>query len=242
MLPDVPDTTIDRLEGFDLSVVQPAKGYRFAVDALLLAFFSSRFATGSFVDVGAGCGICSLVLMRHCKGARNAILFEIQSQLARCARANLDANAPVGSRWLVRTEDVRYAMLREPVDLLMANPPYRSPREGRVSPVTQRALARHGYYLSSESMAISTVRMLSENGVACMILPPPVVDEWVRSFSGAQLQLVTRCPVFSVAGGHEILTLLAFGRDVERIDMDPLVLREGTGNYTSTARFIMGIV
>lgn len=222
--------------------MQPAKGYRFSVDALLLAFFASRFDPVSFVDVGAGCGICSLALMRHSSRSQRVILFEIQPDLARCARRNMRLNVSDEKNWSIRSEDVRYAMLREPVDLVMANPPFRSPENGRVSPVPQRALARHGYRLSAFTMALSASRMLRPEGVACIIVPPAVEAQWIRSFREVRLSPLIRCPVFSTVGGAEVLTLLAFARSAESTEMDPVILRDTSGNYTPTARFIMGIV
>ncbi|MBE9593726.1 MAG: hypothetical protein IMF19_09625, partial [Proteobacteria bacterium] len=54
--------TIDTFLNSKLQIIQSRQGYRFSVDALLLAEFVSIRSDDVVVDLGAGCGIISLVL------------------------------------------------------------------------------------------------------------------------------------------------------------------------------------
>jgi len=54
--------TIDTFLNGRLRIIQSRQGYRFSVDALLLAEFVSIKSEDFVVDLGAGCGIISLFL------------------------------------------------------------------------------------------------------------------------------------------------------------------------------------
>ena len=54
--------TIDSFLNGKLQIIQSRQGYRFSVDALLLAEFVSVRSEDVVVDLGAGCGIISLFL------------------------------------------------------------------------------------------------------------------------------------------------------------------------------------
>ena len=56
---------LDSLRLYGLNIGQPAQGYRFSLDALLLADFSRVPAGASVADLGTGCGVIPLVLARR---------------------------------------------------------------------------------------------------------------------------------------------------------------------------------
>ena len=57
--------TLDDLKLFGLQLFQPWSGYRYSLDALLLARFCGVLPSGGAIaDLGAGCGVISLVLAR----------------------------------------------------------------------------------------------------------------------------------------------------------------------------------
>src|SRR5208283_1744706 len=82
-------TTLDFLR--DVKIHQNKKGYRFSVDALLLASFSERPAAKKIADFGAGSGIIGLLLAMRCPGAK-VTLIELQESLAGLAESNIALN------------------------------------------------------------------------------------------------------------------------------------------------------
>ena len=64
------DESLDTILGGALSVVQPRDGYRFSVDSILLARFATARSRDRVLELGAGCGVISLVIAatarNHC--------------------------------------------------------------------------------------------------------------------------------------------------------------------------------
>jgi tRNA1Val (adenine37-N6)-methyltransferase len=76
-----------------LALWQPIQGYRFSIDAFLLADFARqvvRESGGGLVDLGAGCGVIGLALARETTA--NATLVELQPRLAELCRINARHN------------------------------------------------------------------------------------------------------------------------------------------------------
>ncbi|MEW6489262.1 MAG: methyltransferase domain-containing protein, partial [Thermodesulfobacteriota bacterium] len=138
-----PGETGDSALGGTVRLVQPQKGYRFGVDAVLLARFAAERPAARALDLGCGCGAVTLCLLAL-GGAREVLGIDIQEQMVDRARR--------GARWNGLEERARFevADLRElgrsiapqSFDLVVSNPPYRPAASGRTSPDPACALAR----------------------------------------------------------------------------------------------------
>src|SRR3954469_5857474 len=83
--------TLDTICG-DVRILQPARGYRFTLDPLLLAHFASaRSPRGKTIDLGAGSGIIALVLARRF-GRKEITALELQPRLFGLAARNVALN------------------------------------------------------------------------------------------------------------------------------------------------------
>jgi tRNA1Val (adenine37-N6)-methyltransferase len=157
---------LTRLHG--LSLYQPAQGYRFSIDSILLAFFSP-LPSGPIADLGAGCGILTLLLAR--RGARGPFTaVESEPLSAQCCQRNLAALPAT-----VLTHDLSLPHPELPAlafKLVISNPPFGDPARGRVSPQPARAQARHQSSLTLEQWWQSAARLLPERGRLVCCLPP----------------------------------------------------------------------
>lgn len=144
ILPNMPKQLSDTFFNGKLHIQQNPAGYRFSVDAILLAAYARPRADERVLDLGTGCGIIPLILAyRH----PNITVFgiEIQEELACLARSNVKANN-LQNRVRIFCRDMRELkpdLIGGPVDLVVCNPPYRKPESGRLNPDRQRAIARH---------------------------------------------------------------------------------------------------
>ena len=148
-----------------LHIKQQASGYRFSLDAVLLAWHASPRSHERVLDLGTGCGIIPLIL-----AYRNpdivAFGIEIQRDLAELAISNVNANR-MHKKITVLQQDMRHLkpdMIGGPVDLVVCNPPYRKPDSGRINPDAQRAIARHELKVSLAEMLQTVRRMLRTAG------------------------------------------------------------------------------
>ena len=138
------ETQTDLLLGGRLTLEQPLRGHRAGTDAILLAASVPENFAGVLADAGAGVGTAGLVASLLQPGL-DLLLIEREPELAALARRNLSAN---GLRGQVVTCDLldpksrRAAGLTDgAAGLVISNPPYLDPGDGRTSPDDLRARA-----------------------------------------------------------------------------------------------------
>ncbi|MCF6267649.1 MAG: tRNA1(Val) (adenine(37)-N6)-methyltransferase [Desulfuromusa sp.] len=136
--------TLDKLSIGNLQLLQAENGYRYSLDPIILARFVNVRRGGRVVDLGAGCGIISLLLARL-SDADECIGIEIQPELADRAVRNVELNV-LHDRVHIVQDDIRSIQDILPTgcfDLVVSNPPYRRLDSGRIAPNNERAAARH---------------------------------------------------------------------------------------------------
>jgi tRNA1Val (adenine37-N6)-methyltransferase len=155
-----------------LVVTQSAGGYRFSIDAILLAAGIRPKPGDTILDLGAGCGIISLILaFRHPEVHIHAV--ELQSELIELARANV-ADNHMADRIEVFQADMCSlpgGWLIKPFDWIVSNPPYHRSDTGRINPNNQRALARHEIAMDLAQLLACARRMLRTGGRLALIYP-----------------------------------------------------------------------
>ena len=157
--------TTDTFFGGKLHIKQQASGYRFSLDAVLLACHAGPRADERLLDLGTGCGIIPLILTYRNSNIA-AFGIEIQEDLAELAISNVKANHMQNRIAVLRQDmrDLKPDMIGGPVDLVVCNPPYRKPNSGRVNPDAQRAIARHELKVSLADVLQTARRMLRTAG------------------------------------------------------------------------------
>ena len=143
-----------------LHIKQGSSGYRFSIDAIVLASHTDVRAGERLLDLGTGCGIIPLILAYRNPDIR-VYGIEIQIELAELAVANVNENS-MQDRITVLCRDMRELkpdMIGGPVDVIVCNPPYRKPNSGRLNPDSQRAVARHEIKVSLTDV-LQTVRCM----------------------------------------------------------------------------------
>lgn len=137
-------TTRDALLGGAIRLRQPARGYRVAVDAVLLAAAVPAGPGMQVLELGTGVGAAALCLAHRVPGCRIAAV-ELQPQLAALARDNVERNGLAG-RVRVIEADLRSlpggagGVAPGAWDQVLANPPF-MPVGGTPSPDPVRARA-----------------------------------------------------------------------------------------------------
>lgn len=179
--------TIDGICRGEVLVIQRRSGYRFAVDAMLLASFAGT-PRGRVVDLGTGCGIVSLILAS--RGARPITAVEIQPPLATLAMRNVALNRR-GEDVQVLHGDLRDLKGRLPgswFDLVVSNPPYVPLQAGHVNPGSERAIARHEVSCTPKDLAATARFLLKDGGSLKVIFPAPRLVELMQSCCEAGLE------------------------------------------------------
>ncbi len=166
VVPMSDSTTLDTVFSGALRLQQPARGhgYRFNVDALLLAREALEVGpTERAADLGAGCGVAGLAL-RFLGGCRGLLLVERDPWVA--SLAALNAAAFAGAAAIASPVEALPEL--PPFGRILCNPPYTPPDDGRPSPEPRRAGARHG---ELAPFLRATVRLLAPDGEALFVYP-----------------------------------------------------------------------
>src|SRR5260370_13519372 len=135
--------TRDMILGGRVALIQPKHGYRFSVEAILLGRFARASRRDRVLELGAGCGVISIMLASLYR-PREVVALEIQPELAEMIARNATMNDLESVRAICA--DLRQKKIAgvEPAsfDLVVANPPYRAAASGRENPDHCRRIAR----------------------------------------------------------------------------------------------------
>lgn len=166
------DETLDALFHGRLTLYQSRTGYRFSLDALLLAHFVTVKRAARVVDLGTGNGVIPLVLA-DLYPSISLTGVELQSMMAERARRNVDRNG-LEARIQIVCADVRSfgdTSARETFDTVISNPPYRKPTSGRLSFNDERQIARHEMQGNLNDFIRGGVLLLRRKGNLAVIYP-----------------------------------------------------------------------
>jgi tRNA1Val (adenine37-N6)-methyltransferase len=157
--------TIDTFFNGRIRIRQNQAGYRFSIDAVLLAYHATPQAGDKVLDLGTGCGIIPLIMAYRQPNIR-LYAIDVQTKLAGLAAVNVKKNK-YDDRITVYCMDMKLLrpdMTAGFVDLVVCNPPYRRQGSGRINPSRQRAIARHELKVDLRTVVNTARRMLRTAG------------------------------------------------------------------------------
>lgn len=159
---------IDRFMEGRLKLIQSKDGYRFSIDAILLAEFVTIRQGDVVVDLGTGCGVIPLILLLT-KLVGYAFGLEIQEELSGQAARNVLLNGFDDKMGVVLGDIKNPPIAKESVDVVICNPPYRQVKSGRINPDPRRAIARHEIMASIDDILHAARSVLRKKGRLALI-------------------------------------------------------------------------
>jgi tRNA1Val (adenine37-N6)-methyltransferase len=237
------DETIDELRHFNLRIIQPRDGYRFSLDSLLLCAFAGLRAGERVIDLGTGCGVIPLVLARQTADAA-IVGVEFQEEMAGLAARNAELNG-LQERVEIVCDDVLSLRKRFPVssfDLVVANPPYRVPGTGRISPKAGRDAARHETTATLKDFLEVAKYLVKPTGRIAFIYHPSRLAEFITQAGALKLAPLRLRMVHGNSGmeARMFLIELAKSRKGELEVMPPLFVYDSNGQYSKEMKRILG--
>lgn len=266
----------------DIHIYQHKNGYRFSVDALLLATFVDLPRVARIADLCTGSGVIGLLLARRYPAA-SVTLVELQKSLAKLAQRNSELNGMAdrvtvvhadlkdlataegrrrGSAGRVETAvpdaDLKVRKGGKPAeaapehaavvvpakltalftsethDLVVANPPFRVLRTGKMSIADEKAIARHELALPLKDLVASAAFLMRHHGRFCFIHLPERLADLIISLRAKGLEVKRIRFVHSRADTEAKMVLVEAvknakpGMVIER----PLCLYDDDGSYT----------
>ncbi len=226
-----------------ITIRQERQGYRFSIDAVLLAGQVVPRPNDQIVDLGTGCGIIPLILAYRFPHIR-VVGLEIQPALFESAQCNINENQ-LSDRIRVVCGDlkkIKAADFSRPVDLVISNPPYRKSESGRVNPDRQRAIARHEIESALEDVVAAAFRILRTSGRFAIIYPAQRAAELIHTMRLTGIEPKKLRTVHSKSGGDAKLVIVEGqkGGGTGLIIAPPLIIYQDNDAYTEeVARFFL---
>jgi tRNA1Val (adenine37-N6)-methyltransferase len=229
------DTTGDTFFNGALRVEQDRSGYRFSIDAVILADRVQPRPGDRVLELGAGCGIVLLILaFRYPEAGYTGV--EVQSGLYRLALKNVQMNR-MKDRIRLFHMDMRHLSPEQTggaVDTVVCNPPYRRVEAGRLNPNRQKAIARHEMKLNLPDLLQAARRMLRTAGKFYIVYTVERLIELLAEMKAVAIEPKHLTMVY--AGLHtEAKLALVEGVKGARSGCKvapPLIIYDSEGNYT----------
>lgn len=228
--------TKDALLGGRVQLLQPARGYRIAIDAVLLAAAVDAAPGERILDLGAGVGAVGLCLAARLPGC-SVVGIELQAPLAELAERNANLN---GMADRVRT--VVHDLARPlPADLgrfdhVVTNPPYLAAAVADPSPDPSKALATVESSADLARWLAAAAAAAEPAGTLLAIHRSDRLDEILGHLAELGWGDVT---VKRLPPAARILVRARRSERPMRRDAPPLTLHRPGGGYTDEAEAIL---
>lgn len=238
------DERLDDLQLEGLRIIQKRSGFRFGMDAVLLADFARVEAGDRAADFGTGTGILPLLLAGRGRGA-HFDAFEIQPDMADMAKRSVSLNG-LAERITVHSLPVETADSVIPagsLDAIVCNPPYGVPGTTLLNPNAALSTARHQSGEGLIAWFRMAYRLLRGKGRFMMIYPAPRMLEAMTALSKARLEPKRFRLIYPYADKPANLVLIEALKDAKPMlhPEPPLIVYESDGSMTTELKRIYHI-
>lgn len=228
------DETLDDLIIGGLKIIQAREGYRFSLDAVLLAHYPDLQGVGNIIDLGTGSGVIPLLLSARTKEAAITGL-ELQSSLAERAIRSVVYNQ-LQDRIRILHGDIRELPDSLPgatADLVVSNPPFWRKGEGKLNKQEEAAIARHELYVDLEQVIAAAAYLMVPAGRFCFIQRAARLDEVWQLCTRFKLRVKKLRMVHAFRDRPATMVLIEAHKQgrFELSIMPPLVIYEPDGEY-----------
>jgi len=232
-----PETeTIDPFYRGKIRIIQSKKGYRFALDAPILADFVRLEPGEDVCELGTGNG--AVAVMLSLKPFRKLTAVEIQPDLAALALRNVALNG-LQDRIEIVEADFREWRPGRRFDVVCSNPPYIRKKSGFLSSSPEKSTAKHEIACDIREIMMTAAGLLEPGGRAYFVFRSARETEFRGAASGAGLSVRAFRRVLPSAPepANLFLARLGFAPGLED-DLPPLVVHGASGSFTPEAEAI----
>jgi len=228
------EETLDDLILGNMHLIQANQGYRFSLDAVLLAHFPEVSALKRAIDLGTGNGVIPLLLALRAPQARISGV-EIQEGMVSRARRNIALNG-LDDRIDIIKADIREISKSLPggcAELVLSNPPFWKKGEGKISTNLEEAIARHELNLNLEELICQGAFLLRQGGKLAIIQRAERLQEALELFKQNKLRVKRMRMVHSLLDREAKLVLLEGQKNGQGglTILPPLIIYQSPGEY-----------
>ncbi|MFX0549624.1 tRNA1(Val) (adenine(37)-N6)-methyltransferase [Hathewaya histolytica] len=229
------DETLEDLQLKALKLIQKKDGFRFGVDAVLLANFARVKRNAKVIDLCSGTGIIPFILAGKTE-ADKITGIEIQEDMVDMALRTVKLNE-LEHRVDFRNIDLKDNKLiksLDKVDVITVNPPYKLNNSGILNPTDKMAIARHEVCCTLEDVIKTSRVLLKDNGRFFMVHRPERLVDILSLMRDYKLEPKRIRMVHPSVNKAPNIVLIEGQRDGGRFFKweDPLYVHNIDGSYT----------
>lgn len=226
-----------------LRIIQNS-GFRFGMDAVLLADFARVEERDRTADFGTGTGILPLLLAGRGRGAHFDAI-EVQAEMADMAKRSVSLNG-LTERIHVhhcRVEEADNVIVPGSLDSIVCNPPYGVPGTTLLNPEKALSTARHQSENGLTEWYRMAYRLLRGKGRFHMVYPAPRMLGAMTELSKARLEPKRFRLIYPYADKPANLVLIEAMKDAKPMlhPEPPLIVYEKDGSMTAELKRIYHI-
>jgi len=227
---------IDDLQLDGLRIIQNPNGFCFGIDAVLLSNFAKVKKNEKVVDLGTGTGVIPLLLSGKTKASK-LYGVEVQSEVADMARRSIELNN-LEEKIEIIEDNLKNALThlgKGKIDVVVTNPPYFSSGDAIVNPTSYKAISRHELLCDLEDVVSVSAGLLKHGGTMYMVHRPHRLVDILCSLRKHRIEpkeIRFVHPKRSKKPNIVLIKAVKFGNPELKF-MDPLVVYEDDGSYTS---------
>lgn len=216
--------------------------HTFGTDAVLLSHFAKAKKTDKLVDLGTGCGIIPLIMLRN-GSLKEAVGVDISEEAAFLAQKTVDELEL--NNFTVVHSDLK--ALKGKVEfgqntLVTCNPPYKAANAGLKNPDSVEMVARHEVACTLEDIVAVAAKLLQTNGRLCMCHRPERLGELMSLMTKYKVE-PKRLRLVCQRKGEEPWLVLVEGRRCGNVGLriEPTIYVEENGEFSKEMIEIYGV-
>ena len=225
-----------------LRLSQSPNGYRYSIDAFLLADFCEVPKGSKILDLGSGCGIVSILLAKAWPNSQ-IIGIDIQTDMIKFANKNLQKNKFLQNIRFIHGDirEISNYFFREEFGIIITNPPYYKIGSGRLNPHPEKASARHEIIGGLKEFIHAGFKVLKPKGSFYIIYTAKRTVELICELVQNRLEPKILRNVHPKENNNANLVLIKatkMGRPGLKI-LPPIYLFKNDGKYSNEAKRIL---
>jgi len=242
------ELTKDYFYNEKIIVNQGKMGFRFSVDAPILADFLPFMPDKRAVEIGCGSGIISLLSLYKNK-FKNITCFEIQERLSKIAELNAEENNFTDRMSIINEnflENEIFVNLRneDKFDIAFSNPPFYPVNIGRISKNRETAVAKFELKITLLKLIEKVSHVVKPIGSLFLILPFERFDELKNLTKKFGYSIIKKRDVLSFKGGKAERFLIELQNNANPqssyIEKEPLIIYKEKGIYSDEMVGVLG--
>ncbi len=237
------DETLEDLQTGGLFLIQKKSGFRFGIDAILLADFSKDIPSCKTLDLCTGNGIIPVLLSAKTDTDRIFGL-EIQKSAFDTAVRSVEYNN-LENRLFMTLGDVKNAAEiygKRQFDLITCNPPYMPNGRGIKNPDSEKVIARHEVLCTLEDIIAVSAQLLRHRGHLALVHKPSRLADIIYLMRKNDIEPKRIRFIHKSQGAEPSLLLVdgSFKGGKELRIMPPLYLYNDDGSETAELMEVYG--